>query len=124
MQQACNCLTAAEQTPGRAAYQQRCIQQQPTRQQACPLNSDGICAPQYLPPGPAYLHLPVVSNKKDKHSLEQMLGPALEFAQQQLRVGRRLLILCESGESAQQLPPGLPALCVLASGVDCAGRKT
>ena len=113
-QQACNCLTAAEQAPGRAACQQRYIQQQPSRQQACPPRSDGICAPQHLPPGPAYMHLPVVSNKTDKHSLEQKLGSALEFAQRQLGVGRRLLILCESGESAQQLLPG--ATCLLCVG--------
>ena len=54
------------------------------------------------------MHLPVVSNKTDKHSLEQKLGPALEFAQRQLGIGRRLLILCESGESGQQLLPGAP----------------
>ena len=120
-QQACNCLTAAEQAPGRAACQQCSYQQQPSRQQACSLGSDGLDAAQPLPPGPAYLHLPIVSNKTDKHSLEQKLGAALEFARQQLGMGRRLLILCESGESAQQLlPAALPALCVLVSGMDIA----
>ncbi len=103
-QQACS--TAAEQVLGRAACQQRYIQQQPTQQKACPLSSDGIRTPQPLPPRPAYMHLPVISDKTNKHSLEQKLGPALNFAQQQLGAGRRLLILCESGESAQQLLPG------------------
>ena len=109
-QQACNIRTAAEQAPGRAACQQCYVQQQPSRQQACFLSSDGLHAAQPLPPGPAYLHLPIISNKTDKHSLEEKLGPALEFAQQQLGVGRRLLILCESGESAQQLLPAAPCL--------------
>ena len=110
-QQACS--TAAEQVLGRAACQQRYIQQQSTQQKAWPLSSDGIRTPQPLPPRPAYMYLPVISDKTNKHSLEQKLGPALNFAQQQLGAGRRLLILCESGESAQQLLPGaLSSLCV------------
>ncbi|KAK3268223.1 hypothetical protein CYMTET_23262, partial [Cymbomonas tetramitiformis] len=47
--------------------------------------------------GAVSMHCPVTSGKRDKHSLEKVLGRAMAFVAQHLGCGRRVLVHCEDG---------------------------
>ncbi|KAF5788776.1 putative tRNA A64-2'-O-ribosylphosphate transferase, protein-tyrosine phosphatase, rit1 [Helianthus annuus] len=46
----------------------------------------------------AYLHLPIMNSKFDRFSLQRNLPSALNFAKLHLKMGKRLVVCCNSGE--------------------------
>ncbi|XP_052200053.1 uncharacterized protein C3F10.06c isoform X2 [Diospyros lotus] len=64
----------------------------------CLLNCDRERASLRLDNPEAYLHLPIVNSKLDRFSLLRNLPSAVNFANRNLRKGKKLLICCHSGE--------------------------
>lgn len=64
----------------------------------CIINCDRESVSYCLENPPAYLHLPIVSSKFDRFSLLRNLPTAINFAELNLRKGKRLLVCCSNGE--------------------------